>query len=655
MYDYYNIIHICILLSCGLVCCLLAFFARSIQFHSIRKKRTLIELQLGCAVLMIADAVTQIYRGDMSTSGIILYKVGYFFMFALIPISQIFLNAYLVSIYVDSGKIEEVPLHLKMGFIFPTIGLAFIALTPILGLYYYFDAYGVYYRGPWFLLGYLMPFITFVIQLVFVLLHKTMINSALYRSILFYSMFPVVASVTQIFIRGWSLINLSMFVSAIVIFWCALMDQNHELSKAVNTEILTGLPNGSGFQREIDRIMVHGDIMKYNGYYFDIVRMSQINSKYGKTKGDEILIKYATALKKELDDDEILGRLGGNYFVALVKKTNTEKFLKLIGNTSISIDVNGREEIIHISAIAGCYEIKSKHLPTGKIMGTTAAAVSYAKNIAKKPYVFFDDELEEEFKRKRQLEEATHQALIDGEFEPFYQPKVDCKTQSLVGAEALVRWRRGNRIVTPYEFVPVMENDGSICELDFYMLERVCMDIRKWIDNGILPVPVSVNFSRRNLGNENFAEDISQIVAKYDIPRELVQIEVTETLDEHPMEAMVKAVEDIHDKGLKVAIDDFGTGSSSIKLLKEVKFDVMKIDKSFVDYKNEIEKKILMDIIHMADNIGIDVVAEGVEEEFKVKELADMGCFEIQGYYYDKPLEKSDFERKLENKVYQNK
>lgn len=641
-----------ILLGCGFVCCLFAFFVRTINFHSIKRKNALIKIELGVSILLLADALTKILRGSAATpAGKVFFHVAYFLMFLFTLLNQIFLNAYLVTLFMGQGKFYKVPLLLNMAFIVATVGLLFVIANIFYPFYYGFDNAGLYIRGPLFLLSYVAPLLTVGLQLVFVLIYRKMITKSIFGSVVFYCCTPLVAGIAQIFIPGLSLINMSMFLAAVVLFWFALIDLNVELYNAATTEILTGLPNLYGFQSQIDRINNSGDLTLYNGYYFDMVRMNQLNNKYGKKMGDEIIRKYGQGLSAELEKDEIIGRLGGNFFVALVKKTNTDKFLNMLADFPIDIEINGTIKTIHISSVAGCYEVKSKHLPTGKILGCTSAAVAYAKKV-RKPYVFMDDDLEEELERIRKLEENTRKALEKREFEPFYQPKVDSHTQKLIGAEALVRWKSGSKYISPAEFVPVMENNGSICDLDFCMLTSVCLDLRNWLDKGIDPVTVSVNFSRRNLGNHEFAKNVSDLVESYNVPKELIQVEITETIDEHPMSALVDVVEELRKLGISTAIDDFGTGSSSIKLLKEVKFDVMKIDKSFVDYKDETEKKILMDIIHMADNIGLNVVAEGVEEAAKVSELANMGCTEIQGFFYDKPLEKAEFEKRLLDKSY---
>jgi len=471
-------------------------------------------------------------------------------------------------------------------------------------------------------------------------------------SVIIYGLLPLVAGVAQLWLYGLSLINISSWLSGVILFFLGLLAQNRELTKAAGTEIGTGLPNAFGYMEAVDDIINHGDCTKYSAFYFDIVRMSHYNNKYGKQKGDEIIVTYAKNIKSRLDRDEILGRLGGNYFVALIKKVNVDKFLKLLSDVPVEIEYDGQLVTLHLAAVAGGYDIVNKNMVAGQILSNCASALTYAKNEAHKPYVFMDNALEMEFKRVRDLEEGVKKALAQGEFEPFYQPKTDCRTNKIVGAEAIARWICNGEIVPTADYISIMEKNGTICDLDFYILNRVCQDIENWIKQGIEPVQTSVNFSRKNLGNPILAEAISNAVDKYDIPKSLIQIEITETIDEFPMSYLVGVVDALHRYGLSAAIDDFGVGSSSISLLSQSDFDVLKIDRTFIEYRDDREKQLLKDIIQMAGNIGIDVLAEGVETEEKVDELKKMGCYIIQGFVYDKALRKNDFENRLRKKQY---
>lgn len=655
MFDLICRYQILILNFAGLVSCILAFFVCMIKMTSSTKKSALIKMELGTATLMFADAAFYMYEGDVSNMGRMLVRGGnvlvYFFTLLIIY----FFCEYITAVFMGTGKFEKLPKRLSLGFVIPSLGTLLVLVSQFTGIYYYIDAANMYHRGPLFLLSAAIPMGTVIMLTTFVFQYRKIVKKRLFLSICLFVIMPMIAAIIQFYHYGPALIDLSTWLASVAIFACALSEQNDELINAAHTDRDTKLPNTFGYLYEVDKIINSGNITNYTAFYFDMVRMSYINNKYGKTRGDEIIIKYALNIRAKLEKDEIIGRLGGNYFVALIRNTNVDSFLEILKDIEVAIDYRENKEVIHIAAIAGGFVVNDKTLPAGQILSNTATALTYAKNVAHKPVVFLDAELKQRLDHINQVEEDSHKAIAKKEFEPFYQPKVDSKTMKMCSAEALVRWRHDGKLVPPMEFVPIMERNGSVCELDFYILRHVCQDIKDWIAEGVEVVPISVNFSRKNLGNPILSEAISKVVEEYDIPKNLVQIEITETLDEFPMDYLVGVVEALQRYGLTVAIDDFGTGSSSINLLKVVDFDVLKIDKSFVDYKNDKEKGLLQDIISMARNLGLNVIAEGVESEELVEELSKLGCDIIQGYVFDRPLEKSDFEKKLADKSYEMK
>jgi len=640
------------LISDGVFCALLALFIGVIKFHSAKKKVSLLKIEIGASLMLIFEAFCNLYRGDISIHGIIMTRVSNFAEFILLLGEFYFINQYVTSIFMEKDRFKKLPKRLKYGSIIPLVGILMVVISQFTGMYYYFDANNVYQRGPLFLVSYIFPLVSLFLLLSFVIQHRKLIRIGTYLSLIFYTVVPTMAGIAQFWYHGLSVIALSVWFAAVLLFIFALIDQNIELAHAANTEFFTGLPNTYGYFQAIDRIIQFHNITDYNGFYFDIQKMGHINNKYGRDRGDEIIVKFAHIINNSIESDEIIGRLGGNYFVALIKKSNSKNFLKMLSDVPVSINIAGENVTVHVSAVAGGYEINNKKIVPGEILGYTSGAVTYAKNVAHKPYVFWDDEHERQFEEARLLEENAKKGLLTEEFVAFYQPKVDASTNILVGAEALVRWKKGDEFISPAEFIPMMERNGSICKLDFYVLERVCRDIRSWLANGMDPVTVSVNFSRKNLENPNLADDIEAVIEKNGISKNLIQIEITETIDEYPMEVLIAAVEALQSKGIAVAIDDFGTGSSSINLLKVVKFDVLKIDKSFIDYTNDKEKQLLADIIHMAKGIGINVIAEGVEQEEQVAELLNMNCAMVQGFVFDRPLERNVYEDRLRNKQY---
>ena len=222
------------------------------------------------------------------------------------------------------------------------------------------------------------------------------------------------------------------------------------------------------------------------------------------------------------------------------------------------------------------------------------------------------------------------------------------------GAEGLVRWRHNDEMISPGVFIPPLEENGQILLLDYYVLRRACSDISEWISKGYDPVKVSVNFSRRDLEGLDLVERIDSIIEKSGIDKKLIEAEITETTDKEEHGALAKFINGLAKKGISTAIDDFGSGYSSLSTLREFSANTLKIDRSFVNiddfsWKDEV---ILKDIINMAKNLKMDIVTEGVECEEQLKFVNNAGCFVIQGFYYDRPMPKEEFEKRLLDKNY---
>ena len=270
--------------------------------------------------------------------------------------------------------------------------------------------------------------------------------------------------------------------------------------------------------------------------------------------------------------------------------------------------------------------------------------------------VTFTEEMLQSIMDKKHLIASFPKLLRDGEMVPYYQPKVNIETNELCGCEALVRWNRDGEIIISEEFLPAIESDSIIRELDMYMLERVCADIRDWLDRGIEPVRVSINFSKMNLQNPNLGDDTLTILSKYNINPKYLEIELTETSGYEDMKALAMFIKQMHEIGVNVAMDDFGTGYSSLNIFKDFDFDVIKLDKSFVDnIENDIKKDevIIKNIVKMLTEINVDVVAEGVETQKQLNFLKNTDCKIVQGFIFDEALQHDVFEEKLKNRKYE--
>lgn len=248
------------------------------------------------------------------------------------------------------------------------------------------------------------------------------------------------------------------------------------------------------------------------------------------------------------------------------------------------------------------------------------------------------------------VREIFPEAIKNEEFLVYYQPKVSLRNYSLAGAEALVRWKHGDKFIFPDQFIPVFEQGSEICELDFYMLEHVCRDIRRWIDEGRRVIKVSVNISRKHLAEDpQLLEHLMERIDKYDVPHEYLEIELTETSTEVGFEELKNIIDGLHQNDIHTSVDDFGIGYSSMNLIRELPWDVLKIDKSFLPKSASDGKQYVMfkHLISLAKDIGLDCIVEGVETIEHVKMLKENQCFLAQGYYFDRPLPVSEFETRM--------
>jgi EAL domain-containing protein (putative c-di-GMP-specific phosphodiesterase class I) len=272
--------------------------------------------------------------------------------------------------------------------------------------------------------------------------------------------------------------------------------------------------------------------------------------------------------------------------------------------------------------------------------------------------IFFNENLMEQRQKNARIQQKLSDALANEEFRPFYQPKVDVNTGMIVGGEALCRWFHKDRIIPPAEFIPALEQTSDICKLDLYMLEHVCKELRAWLDGGEgrTLVPISINFSRKNIMNMDLPNTIERILDKYNIPHDAIEIELTETTNDVEFNDLRRTVTELYAKGISASVDDFGVGYSSLNLLKDIPWTTIKIDKTFVpdeeDGENSVKHKMFCGVLAMARNLGFDCVVEGVETREQLSKMKELGCEIVQGFYYDKPLPFEEFEASLAMKKY---
>lgn len=285
-----------------------------------------------------------------------------------------------------------------------------------------------------------------------------------------------------------------------------------------------------------------------------------------------------------------------------------------------------------------------------RFYGDNAAFARHSiKQSALTNIAFFEETLREKARIRMDLETRMEKALANGEFFMFLQPKYSISRNQIIGAEALVRWMSPEQgMIPPMEFIPLFEQNGFIIKMDLYIWEQACKTIRKWMDEGKPLIPISVNMSRKHFQHHDFIAVLNHLINQYEIDKQYLEIEITETADNENTATSIRLLKD---NGYTLLMDDFGSGYSTLNTLKDTHFDIVKLDRGF--FRDFVEssrgQKIVSYIVEMTQSLGIDVIAEGVENHEQATFLSDCGCDKVQGFYYAKPMSLSDFEA-LRNK-----
>ncbi|MBP5383407.1 MAG: GGDEF domain-containing protein [Lachnospiraceae bacterium] len=425
-----------------------------------------------------------------------------------------------------------------------------------------------------------------------------------------------------------------------------VMSEQREMLKLAFEDSLTQAPNERYFLTHAAKLLRDYPDIAYRTVSFDIQNFRYLNESYGHMKADELLRIIVKNVEKELSVRETYARIGADRFVALLVDDGRTKERILHMEERIAKAAN--EEMINypIKIKCGFYEVTNRK--------ENIAAMIDKANLARKSVVaqgkdliaVYEDRLMEETRRREFIESKMEMALIAGEFVPYLQPKWDMKNNHIIASEALVRWKQNqNEIIPPGEFISIFETNGFIEKIDFYMLEQICKYLRKMLDEGREVYPVSVNQSRYLLHDPSYTMNVQQILLKYRIPKSLIELELTETVFFQERERMLEVMEELKRLNMDLSIDDFGSGFSSLNLLRDMPFDVLKIDRGFLNETNASEtgKFILKKIVEMADGLGVKVICEGVETLEQAEMLMEIGCNYAQGYLYSKPIPMEEF------------
>jgi diguanylate cyclase (GGDEF)-like protein len=407
------------------------------------------------------------------------------------------------------------------------------------------------------------------------------------------------------------------------------------------TDPLTGLGNIKRFFDKVDRLILErsDDPAPFAVGIVDLDGFKPINDLFGRKAGDDILQQVAIRLKAAMDSYSTVARIGADEFAFLLPMTFSEEAAlerarMLIEVLSAPYDVG--ERMARLSASVGCSLFHSGDETTEILLSKAESALYHAKHSGRGGVVVFTREMEEAAKRVTRIEQALRRAVAASEVEPHFQPIVNLATRQLIGFEALARWTdRDLGMVSPGVFVPIAEERGIIGQLSQLLLRKAAEAAVTWPDELFL----SFNLSPSQLVDQNTGKQILSILDRTGLDPRRLEIEITETgLMTDPASAR-EIIEELSAVGVRVSLDDFGTGQSSLGRLREFKFDKLKIDRAFVSsiLDDRPSEHIIRAILAMCEGLGMDVVAEGIEEEAQAERLIRFGCGGGQGYLFGRP------------------
>ena len=391
--------------------------------------------------------------------------------------------------------------------------------------------------------------------------------------------------------------------------------------------------------------------------YTDIGQFKSYNTLYGWNAGQRILELIIATLSEEVDDkNELYARSYGSHFVLFMKYENVEALRSRLMNIADKISSRIYEKVdTHMSLAIGVGCLENGDDDLQRALSEGIQLVDSLKNSYSNAVQIYDDKLRAQLRETHEREKLLESADINKDFVAYYQAKVDIRNENIVGAEALVRFKdptADGAIRTPWFFVPYYERTGRIKEIDFFVMESVCKMLRRRIDAGGNVVPVSCNFSRMHFTEDGFPEKFESIIDKYHIPKELIEVEITETLvvEDVQQQKVKETVDILREKGVHLSIDDFGSGYSSLGVFEQIPASVIKLDRSFLlNNENRTRQvQIMKNIVNLAKDLNAQVVCEGVETENDTELMMEIGAYVAQGYRYCKPIPEDAFEKMLE-------
>ncbi|MBP5383570.1 MAG: EAL domain-containing protein, partial [Lachnospiraceae bacterium] len=423
------------------------------------------------------------------------------------------------------------------------------------------------------------------------------------------------------------------------------MEIKAEMEYRADFDSMTGLYNAEAFYRKATEMIHLNEESVYAVLSIDIEKFRLINDKFGIEIGNRCLAFMGKSIREIMPKNSLAKRYQGDTFTVLMEYNSEQDILNFIN--TLTVRMRDNDSLPQgVSIVFGIYKVTDKALPI-RLMSDRARTVKrQAKGSIFTNYAVYDDVIRLKMREQAEIEEEMEMALHHHEFMMYLQPQVDVKTGKLAGAEALVRWEHPIKgVMVPAQFLPLFESNGFITRLDRFMWEEACKYLAELKKRGI-DIPISVNVSRAHVTESDLSNILTDLVNRYEIPPEKLELEITENLFVDDVDELFGQMEELKKRGFRIQMDDFGSGYSSLNMLRKAPVDTLKIDRFFLDEIMSTSRgKIIVEAsVKMAKELGLMVIAEGVETEEQLKFLSDAGCDIAQGFFYSRPITVEDFE-----------
>ncbi|MBF0381541.1 MAG: EAL domain-containing protein [Magnetococcales bacterium] len=419
-----------------------------------------------------------------------------------------------------------------------------------------------------------------------------------------------------------------------------------KLEKLAFFDPLTALPNRSLFKTRLEHEFTAAQRhnTKVALLFLDLDNFKNVNDTLGHSAGDQLLVVMADRIKSCVRESDTVSRLGGDEFTVILTGLEDEKAISPVADNilrALKQPVNLNEHQVMVGCSIGIAIYPTDGDSSDVLIRNADASMYHAKAMGRNSYAFFTENLNEQALTRLEIENGLRKALSDKLFTLHYQPKIDFISGTVVGLEALIRWERpGIGLVSPAEFIPVAEESGMIKEIGQFVLERACEHMMDLVKEGISPLTVAVNLSIRQLKQSDLIANLANVLEKTKLPPSQLELEITESMLAEDVREAIVLLSEIRQMGISIAVDDFGTGYSSLNYLKRFPINTLKIDRSFVkDLPDDSDDAAIVSaIISMAQSLGLNTVAEGVETLEQGEFISNLDCNNMQGFYFSKPL-----------------